>query len=208
MKVNCIWMTLVLIAVCSCDKPRPAVSTAPPATEEASDEPDYRPRAPMHLERTLRISDYPFEIRVPERWDVHGGTLNILQGPTPHGPKPDGTIHLTVTRRGPLPKMVMDAIKSSTTQPASNDSFSRNGTRTLGKLQIYEQRSVQPATGGVPAMMKWTVSAFESVDKDNIRLYQISFLDLTREQFEKDRELLESMIGSLAAVEEEGPSLK
>jgi hypothetical protein len=208
MKANCLWMPVFFFALCSCDKPRPAVSTTPPSTEESSDEPDYRPRAPMHLERTLRVSDYPFEIRVPERWDVRGGTLNILQGPTPHGPKPDGAIHLTVTRRGPLPKIVIDALKSSSTKPATNDSFFRNETRTLGKLQIYEQRSVQPATGGVPAMMKWTISAYETLDKENIRLYQINFLDLTREQFEKDRELLESMIASLAAVDEEGPSLK
>jgi hypothetical protein len=207
MKHNWIWVLLLTLALCSCDKPRPTVSI-PATTEESSDEPDYRPRPPMHLERTLHILDYPVQIRVPERWDIRYGAVYILQGPTPHGPKPDGVIHLSITRRGPLPKLVMDALKPPSTKPATRDSFSRNETRTLGKLQVYEQRSVQPATGADPARMKWTISVFEPIDKENIRLYQISFLDLTRDHFEKDRELLESMIASLAPAEEEGPSLK
>ena len=198
---------LLTFALCSCDKPRPTTYT-PPAPEEASDEPDYRPKPPMSLDRTIHLIDYPLEIRVPERWDIRYGAVNILQGPTPHGPKPDGTIHLIITRRGPIPRVVMDALKSASTRPTTKDNFTRAETRTLGKLQLYEQRSVQPATGGLPPMMKWTISAYEPIDKDNIRLYQFSFLDLSRDQFEKDRELLESMVASIAAAEEEGPSLK
>jgi len=207
MKYSCIGISLLMFGLCSCDKPRPTAST-PPTTEESSDERDYRPSAPMHLDSTIRISDYPFEIRVPERWEVRYGTINILQGPTPHGPKPDGTIHLTVTRRGPLPKIVMDAMKPPSSKPTTNDSFARNQFHTLGKLQVYEQRSTQPAIGPDPARMKWIISMFEPSDPENLRMYQITFLDLTREQFEKDRELLESMIASLAPAQEEGPSLK
>jgi len=201
------WVSLLVFALCSCDKPRPVAYT-PPATEEASDVPDYRPRAPMSLERTLHLIDYPLQIRVPERWDIRYGTVNILQGPTPHGPRPDGVIHLIVSRRGPIPRIVMDALKAPSTKPTTKDSFSRDEMRTMGKLQVYEQRSVQAATGGVPAMMKWTISAYEPIDKENVRLYQINFLDLSRDQFEKDRELLESMIASLAPAEEESPTLK
>src|SRR4051812_2195931 len=186
MKHQFIYCSLLIAILCSCDKPRPVASTTPPATEESSDEPDYRPPPPMHLEHTLRISDYPFEIRVPERWDWRSTTINILEGPTPHGPKPAGTIHLAVTRRGPLPKMVMDALKSPSTKPTTNDSFFRQQTRTLGKLQIYEQRSLEPAVGADPQRIKWTLSIFQPVDKDNILLFQISFLDLTRNHFEKD----------------------
>jgi len=51
------------------------------------------------------------------------------------------------------------------------------------------------------------VSIIQPVDKQNILFFQLTFLDLTREHFEKDRELLESMIASIAAVQEE-PSLK
>src|ERR1051325_11810664 len=135
MRTNYICLSLLIFALTSCDKPRPAASTTPPATEESSDEPDYRPRAPMHLEHTLRISDYPFEIRVPERWDWRSGTVNILEGPTPNGPKPGGHIHLTVTRRGPLPRVVVDALKSPTTKPAvTNDPFFRRQNRMVGTL--------------------------------------------------------------------------
>jgi len=162
----------------------------------------------MSLERTLHLIDYPLQIRVPERWDIRYGTVNILQGPTPHGPRPDGVIHLIVSRRGPIPRIVMDALKAPSTKPTTKDSFSRDEMRTLGKLQVYEQRSVESVAAGVPARMKWTISVYEPIDKDNVRLYQFSFLDLTRDHFEKDRELLESMVASLAPADEEGPSLK
>ncbi|HEV8293297.1 MAG TPA: hypothetical protein VGP94_15280, partial [Tepidisphaeraceae bacterium] len=206
MKQNWTWIFLLALALCSCDKPRPTGS-AQPTTEDSSDEPDFRPRPPMQLERTIRPADYPLQIRVPERWEMRYGGVNILQGPTPHGPKPDGVIHLTITRRSPLPKMIVDALKTSSTKPTTKDSSFRDEMRTLGKLQVYEQRSTESSAKG-PARIKWTISVFEPIDKDNVRLYQISFLDLTRDHFEKDRELLESMIASLAPAEEEGPSLK
>jgi hypothetical protein len=207
MKTNYILLSLLIFSLCSCDKPRPSVSTAPPATEESSDEPDYRP-PPMHLDHTVRISDYPFEIRAPERWDWRSNAVNILEGPTPHGPKPAGTIHLTATRRGPLPKTITEAFKSSSTKPAAtNDSFFRHTTRTIGKLEIQEQRALEPAAAPDPQRIKWTISIFQPVDKDNVLLFQLTFLDLTREHFEKDRELLESMIASIAPAQEE-PSLK
>jgi len=207
MKYNSTWVLLLTFALCSCEKPRPT-AYAPPTTEETSDEPDYRPKAPLSLDRTIRFIDYPLEMRVPERWDIRYDVVTILSGPTPHGPKPDGVIHLIVSRRGPLPKGVIDALKPVTTKPTTTDGFFKDGVRILGKLQVYEQRSVQAATGGVPAMMKWTISAYEPIDKENVRLYQINFLDLSRDQFEKDRELLENMIASLAPAEEESPTLK
>jgi hypothetical protein len=162
----------------------------------------------MHLDHTVRISDYPFEIRVPERWDWRSNAINMLEGPTPHGPKPAGTIHLTATRRGPLPRSIMDALKSPTTKPAAtNDSFFRRQTRTIGNLEVYEQRSLEPAVAPDPQRIRWTISIIQPVDKENILFFQLTFLDLTREHFERDRELLESMIASIAPAQEE-PSLK
>jgi hypothetical protein len=207
MKHNWTWVSLLTFALCSCDKPRPTVS-APPTTEESEGGPDYRPRPPMHLDRTIHLIDYPLQIRVPERWDIKYGAVTILQGPTPHGPKPDGVIHLILSRRGPIPRIVMDSLRPPTTKPTTKDSYLRNEVRTMGKLQVHEQRSTQPATSKDPAMVKWTIIAYEPMDKDNIRMYQISFLRLTLEHFEKDRELLEGMIASLAPAEEEAPSFK
>jgi len=206
MKHELIFISLLTFALCSCDKPRPAYT--PPATEEASSEPDFRPQAPMSLDRTLHLIDYPLQIRVPDRWDIRYGTVSILQGPTPHGPKPDGMIHLILSRRGPLPRIVMNAIKPPSTGPTTKDSYFRDETRAMGKLQVREQRSVLPATGQDPALLKWTLIAYEPIDKDNVYLYQISFLRLTVDQFEKDRELLESMIASIAPNEEESPTLR
>jgi len=205
MKYYCTSTLFLTLALCSCDKPPPTVST-PPSTEESSSELDYRPTS-LTLDRTLHLIDYPLQIRVPDRWDIRYGAVTILQGPIPHGPKPDGVIHLMLSRRGPLPKAIMDALKPST-KPTTKDSYFRDEKRTTGRLQVQEQRSTQPATDKDPAMIKWTIIAYEPMDKDNIRMYQISFLRLTLDQFEKDRELLESMIASISSTDEEVPSLK
>ncbi len=207
MKHNWTFILLFTLVICSCDKPRPTTYT-PPATEETSSEPDYRPQAPMSLDRTLHLIDSPLQIRVPDRWDIRYGTVSILQGPIPHGPRPDGMIHLILSRRGPLPRGVMDALKSPSTKPTTKDSYFRDDLRMIGKMQVHEQRSLQPATEKDPALIKWTIVASEPIDKDNIRLYQISFLRLTLDEFEQDRQLLESIIGSIAPSEEETPTLK
>jgi hypothetical protein len=207
MNHNSTFVLLLAFALCSCDKPRPTTPT-PPATEETTSEPDYRPQVPMSLDRTLHLIDYPLQIRVPDRWDIRYGTVSILQGPIPHGPKPDGMIHLILSRRGPLPNVVMDALKSPATKPTTKDSYFRDEMRTMGKLQVHEQRSFLPATDKDPPLIKWTFIAFEPIDKENIRLYQISFLRLTADEFDKDRQLLESMMASIAPSEEESPTLR
>jgi hypothetical protein len=199
MKCNCTSILLLAFAICSCDKPPPSVST-PPSTEESSSELDYRPTS-LTLDRTLRLIDYPLQIRVPDRWDIRYGAVTILQGPIPHGPKPDGVIHLMLSRRGPLPKAIMDALKPST-KPTTKDPYFRDERRAMGRLQVHEQRSTQPATDKDPALIKWTFIAYEPMDKDNIRMYQLSFLRLTVDQFEKDRELLESIIASISSTDE------
>src|SRR4051812_40703668 len=200
MKYNCTCILLITFALCSCDKPRPTVST-PPSTEESSPEPDYRPTS-MTLDRNLRLIDYPLQIRVPDRWNLRYGAVNILEGPIPHGPKPDGVIHLMLNRRGPLPKIVMDALKPSTRPTTTKDSYFRDEMRTMGRLKVQEQRSTQPATDKDPPIIRWTIIAYEPIDKDNIRMYQLTFLRLTLDQFEKDRELLESMIASISNPDE------
>src|SRR5436305_139246 len=166
MKHNWTFILLFTFVICSCDKPRPTTYT-PPATEETSSEPDYRPQAPMSLDKTLHLIDYPLQIRVPDRWDIRYGAITILQGPIPHGPKPDGVIHLMLSRRGPLPKAIMDALKPAT-KPATKDNYFRDEMRTIGKLHIHEQRSLQPATAQDPALVKWAIIAYEPIDKDNI----------------------------------------
>lgn len=191
---------LLIFALCSCDKPPPTVSTTP-TTDESSTEPDYRPPS-LTLDRTLHLIDCPLQIRVPDRWDISYGAVSIIKGPIPHGPKPDGVIHLMLSRRGPLPKAIMDALKS-TTKPTTQDAYFRNEMRTMGKLQLHEQRSTQPATAQDPALIKWTVIAYEPIDKDNIRMYQITFLRLKLDEFEKDRQLLESIIASIAPNEDQ-----
>src|SRR3954470_6568921 len=125
MRRNLSWIYICIAALCSCDKPqsRPPTTNASSAAEE-SEIIDRRPRVPLALERTIRLLDYPLQIHVPEQWVMEYGTVNILQGPTPNGPLPDGRIHLIVSKQGPLSSLVLDSLKA-TTKPATAPSIDR-----------------------------------------------------------------------------------
>jgi hypothetical protein len=212
MNINLTCALLCALGLCSCERDKPQSTSPEPATQESSDIVDNRPKAPMELFRTMQIADYPLALRVPEKWELKFGPVLLLRGPTPNGPLPDGIIHLVISRQGPLHRSVVDAIKppttKPTTKPATNDALVRDQLTVAGQLRIHERRSVQPATGGLPEMMKWTISVYEQIDRDNSRLYQISFLDLTREHFEKDRQLLESMVASLGPPQASSETIK
>jgi len=196
-----------IVALCSCDRDKSRPASSRPSTSADSDLLDLRPRAPLALERTIHIVDYPLKIRVPEQWMLNYGGVNILEGPTPNGPLSDGRIHLIVSRQGPISKVVLDSLKPAS-RPATAPSFELEEMRMLGKMKVYERRSVQPAAAGVPAMMKWTIGVYQTLDNENVRLYQISFLDLTREHFEKDRQLLEAIVKSLDLADETPDAIK
>ena len=207
MKSNLSWTVVCVIAICSCDRDKPRPSSTRPSTTTESDQLDLRPKAPLALERTIHLVDYPLKIRVPEQWVLNYGGVNILEGPTPNGPLPDGRIHLVISRKGPIPKVVLDSLKPAT-KAATAPALDLDEMRPLGKMKVYERRSVQPATAGLPAMMKWTIGVYQTLDNENVRLYQISFLDLSREHFEKDRQLLEAIVKSLELADETGDTIK
>jgi hypothetical protein len=208
MKATLICLLISAFALCGCEREKPAPPAKQPTTVESEDIQDNRPKAPLQLSKTIQLLDYPLALRVPEKWEIKYGGVTLLQGPTPNGPLPDGTIHLIVSRQPPMPSSMAEAIKPATTKPATTPSFDREQLRTLGKLKIYERRLVQPPKAGLPEMMKWSISAYEPIDAKNVRVYQISFLDLTREHFEKDRNLLESIMESLSIPQESGPAIQ
>src|SRR4051812_36168509 len=98
MKSNLSWTMICIVSLCSCDRGKPAPSSTRPSTTAESDQIDLRPKAPLALERTIRLVDYPLKIRVPERWMLNYGAVNILEGPTPNGSPPEGRIHLIISR--------------------------------------------------------------------------------------------------------------
>ncbi len=208
MRIVVILALLSTFTLCSCDrqKPQQKGSEGDPTTQAAEESIDNRPKAPLALTSTIQLVDYPLSLKVPDKWQLKYGAVTLLEGPTPNGPLPDGTIHLIVSRPGPLPKSAVDALKPAT-RPTTKDSIAREEMRNLGRLRIYERRGLQPSSDGGPETVKWTISAYEAIDGENVRVYQISFLHLTREHFENDRELLERMVGSLAVVEGGEPSL-
>jgi len=202
MKSNLTCLLLYLLVLCSCDRDKPQNnSQSQPATQE-SDIIDNRPKAPVALFHRIRLVDYPISLRVPEKWQLKYGGVTLLQGPTPSGPPPDGMVYIMISRQGPLPKGVADAMKPLATKPATQPALERDDVRTMGNMRVYERRFVQPATADLPEMVKWTISVYETIDANNVRLYQLSFLDLKREHFEKDRQLLENIVASLAPPEE------
>ena len=83
--------------------------------------------------------------------------------------------------------------------PATGPSLAHVAVRELGPARIIDQRDITPPQGGLPEMMRWTVLVVVPADANTVNSYQLSFMDLTTEQYQKDKELLEKMIGSLEA---------
>src|SRR5256885_16859645 len=98
MKRKLSWTLMWMMAFCSCDRDKPRPASTRPSTTADSEQLDLRPKAPLGLDRTIHLVDYPLKIRVPEQWVLNYGGVNILEGPTPNGPPPDGRIHLIISR--------------------------------------------------------------------------------------------------------------
>lgn len=209
------WTAATLLGLMlGCDKPPPPppqVEDATAETEESTDEipSDRRPESSELMAgawRSIPLGIYPLRIQVPEKWDVvKGGTSTFLRGPTPSGPLPEGEVNISVSKP-PFPKevakgLVEDMKKRAASQPASppttGPSLAHVAVRELGPARIVDQRTVEPARGGLPEMMRWTVLVVVPADANTINSYQLSFLDLAAEQYRKDKELLEKIIGSL-----------
>jgi hypothetical protein len=207
------WLAAVIVAgMLGCDKPPPPPPkvTANESADEAPAQPeDRRPKTADVMSgtwRTIPLGIHPLRVQVPDKWEVKmSGSATFLRGPTPNGLPPDGEINISVSKPPPFPKEMVKGLEESerrsatqpSTAPTTTSALNYFNARDLGPARVIEKRTAEPARGNLPAMMRWTVLAFVPLDANTVNVYQLSFMDLTPEQYEKDKALLEKIINSL-----------
>ncbi|MGH7179335.1 MAG: hypothetical protein ACREJC_18305 [Tepidisphaeraceae bacterium] len=200
--------TLLGILV-GCDGAPPTTSqteSEPPPPEAQSDRPTTRELVSGPQLR-VALQNIPFSVKAPKGWKVapaRGSGVPTLAGPTPTG---DAQVQI---ERPPVPddkyaERFLSGAKRLATQPNNRETVT---FRQVGPAQLVEMRSFGQ-THGYPAIdstghqiaptstsMNWRVTAFVT-SNGAMQAYQISFVDLTREQYERDKDLLEMIIASL-----------
>ncbi len=208
---------LLLIVAIGCDDKDSLPESVQKAAAKAEDQAAV-PHRPTTQElvngpkRRLKLTPIPFTARVPTTWKIDnlgGGNLTVLEGPTP-----SGEAQLQVTTRSQATAEDIDIIKrASKKEMATTQNMTGRHTieakfRTIGGLQVFERRVV-----GTPAPLivtdednqehtvtatpyTWTLTLFVPQGA-NFNRYEINFIGLTREQYEQDKPVLESIINSL-----------
>jgi hypothetical protein len=127
------------------------------------------------------------------------------------GPTPAGTAQIQMSRHiSPIAqhaeRLIEGAQKEIAAQPGP---YNRCELRKLGDVQVLEYRKLgkpsgapaidstgkQVAPAGTP--LQWKVTAFVPGGGKEVSLCEISFVDLSREQYDLDRELLDKIFSSL-----------
>ena len=215
------WAGALLLGVMlGCDKPPPP---PPPEVEDAaaeSSETGDADRRPTMAElmsgpwRTVQLGIHPLRVQVPAAWEVESlRNVAVLRGPTPSGPLPEGNIDITISRPPPFPKEMAKIFEEdqrrAATQPAAAGATPTPTTtpaapelnaitaRVIGASRILDIRASQPAIATEPPTVNWRIIVFIPTGGEMVNIYQLNFVGLPLEQYHKDKELLEKIVGSL-----------
>lgn len=200
-----------------CDERRPNSPADPSASQSAATNPTTQPAddAGAHdvtnQELTpVPLGAIPFAMNAPKGWKFksRAGVLTL------EGPTIAGTAQIQIVRHmqpiaGHAERLVEGAKKEIAAEPGP---YNKCDVRTVGGVQVLEFRKLGRPTGA-PAIdatgkqiapggtsMQWKLTAFVrragGTEKD-LDMCEIGFVDLTREQYDIDKELLEKMIVSL-----------
>lgn len=178
------------------DAAAPSTQPAAPTTQE------LLTAAPTRT--AIRV--IPFWISLPPGWAVKTDAgVTIL-----HGPTPAGVAQIQIGRHGsPIEKhaemLITGAKKAAATHPGP---YTLAEVRTLGGVQVLETRSIG-ANRATPAIdsagniiapnstpLEWKISAFVPDGKSTV-ICEAYFVDLTQEQYDRDKELLDKIVASL-----------
>jgi hypothetical protein len=202
--------------VIGCDRPKPPPSAQQQQPESATTQSvpaaaEHRPTTQQLLageQVRMPLRAIPFSVSVPKGWEVkaNAGIIN-LQGPTPAG-----TAQIQVSRHvAPISQHAERLIEGAKKDVTANPSpYALAEVRNLNNgIRCLEYRTVSRNPTGGPTIdasgrqiaptatpMQWKITAFLPRGNDT-DLCEISFTDLTREQFDIDRELLEKIFASL-----------
>jgi hypothetical protein len=204
MTIHRLWFFgLVFVLGLGCDEPRQQTQDIPPATQPAGPPIDHRPALAEMLRsprKTLPLASCPLSVQVPSSWQIKThGPVSVLQGPTPHGPPPDGVIHIMISEQPSETLPAVQAREKRAQDQQKSDPKAFVNVRDIGGARLIEQRSTQPATadGKTPPTIKWNVLVFVPGEKGRYIPCELEFLYLPAEQYEQDKELFDLMISSL-----------
>lgn len=202
-----ILVNVVVLLGLGCDDPAP---TRPPDVSDApSTQPTPQAEAPTTQEllamprRTLALTPNPFTVQAPPSWDYKATAQgqNVLTGPAP-----SGTVQILFTARDATTADKLDRMLKAATRDyeARKKDFTRFSIRDVGRMKIFESLEiVEGADPGAapdkpkPRYIVWSVRYFVSQGTKS-DVYELSLYGLTAEQYEMDREFLDSLVGSIA----------
>jgi len=193
------------VAIIGCDDrrnltpitpPQAATKPAPPTTQELLQGEQAR----------IALKVIPFWVSVPRGWELKSlAGVMVLEGPTP-----SGMACLQIGRHlAPIAQHAERLIEGAKREAAAKPGpYTLADVRQLGTLKLLETRSIG-ATQSTPAIdaqgnriadtstsMEWKTSIFVPDGRDTA-VCEIHFIDLTREQYDRDKELLTRIMSSL-----------
>lgn len=212
-----------VLAARGCDDKSPVPDALLKAHEEAATLPDELPRPTTQelLEGPrvgIVLDTLPVRMQVPPHWRItrHGtaGKIVWLEGPTPHG---DARIDLKY--RDAIPPAQYDAYLRESRRDREKEPNTEIEMRSAGPMQIVSRRSfLPPVTApvvdaqGMPKLdakgdvlmqtavpMRWWLNMFVPFG-DRVEQYDLSFVLITRDQFEADKAILEQMLSTLQYI--------
>jgi hypothetical protein len=180
------------------DRPATAPATSRPTTQELLTGPTKK----------LNLNAIPFSVTVPQSWEVKTTPegLTFLEGPSPAG---DVQIQLA-KRHNQLSKEDVEAlIRAAKRDADAHPEAHRTATvREMASFRILDRQSTGTPVSvqttdpeGKPTVTQitpyqWTILLLLPRGT-NFEAYELSFYDLTLEQFTKDKQFLQKIVDSV-----------
>jgi hypothetical protein len=166
----------------------------------------------------VMLDTLPLSMQVPQGWQItrHGtaGSIVWLEGPTPHS---DARIDLK--QREPLSTSEYELYLRGTEREQREEPAAQVRIRDAGPMKVVERISMlKPVTAPLvdaqglhqldehgefvvqtTTPMRWRLNVFVPREQE-VEHYELNFVVITREQYEVDRPLLESMLGTLRYI--------
>lgn len=206
LRINAIAIAGIGLLVIGCDDKRSLVPITPSAPASS------KPAAPTTQDllngeqQRVALKAIPFWISVPKGWELKSpaGVL-VLEGPTP-----SGVAQLQVGRHlAPVAKHADNLIEGARREAAARPGpYTLAEVRDMNGLKVLETRSIG-ATSPTPAIdaagnqiattstrMEWKTTVFVPDGRDTV-VCEVHFIDLSREQYDRDKDLLTKIMASL-----------
>jgi hypothetical protein len=202
-------VAMIGIALIGCDDRKNLVPLEQPAQNAASaTQPGAAPTTQELVggpyER-VALKAIPFSVSVPRGWELKSQGGMVLQGPTP-----SGFAQLQIARHlAPIEKHAETLIAATKREAASNPGpYTLAEVRDINGMRALEARSAgqtqqRPAIDAkgktiapTTTPLQWKTSVFMPEGRDTV-VCEIQFIDLSREQYDLDKDVLTKIMSSL-----------